>query len=77
MIPYPFDFGDDDTNIYTLQEVFRRLYEEYKVAEKALVEKQDNEKEKLYKEYLETDKLSIPNSMILIRSGMKLWQRVN
>ena len=47
LIPYPFDFGDDDTNIYTLQEVFRRLYEEYKVAEKALVEKQDNEKEKL------------------------------
>ena len=35
LTPYPYDFGDENTKSYTLQEVFYRLYDDYVAAERA------------------------------------------
>lgn len=51
LTPYPYDFGNGDTNTYTLQEVFYRLYDEYVEAEQAWSEKQNRKKEELRKQY--------------------------
>lgn len=51
LTPYPYDFGNGDTNTYTLQEVFYRLYDEYVEAEQAWSEEQNRKKEELRKKY--------------------------
>lgn len=54
LTPYPYKFGDDDTNTYTLQQVFYRLYDEYVAAEQAWAEKQNEKKAELRKLYPDT-----------------------
>lgn len=54
LTPYPYEFGDGDTNTYTLQQVFYRLYDEYVAAEQKWAEKQNQKKEELRKLYPDT-----------------------
>ncbi|MCS3334503.1 hypothetical protein NXU97_12725 [Bacteroides xylanisolvens] len=54
LTPYPYDFGDENTKSYTLQEVFYRLYDDYVAAERAWSEKQNKKKEALRKIYPDT-----------------------
>lgn len=55
LTPYPYNFEDSDTKIYTLQEVFYRLYDEYVDAQEKWAEEQNKKKEELRKLYPGTD----------------------
>ena len=54
LTPYPYDFGDENTKSYTLQEVFYRLYDDYVAAERTWSEKQNKKKEALRNIYPDT-----------------------
>lgn len=54
-IHYPYDFGDDNPKMYTLQEVLFRLYNEYVVEAEKWAEIQNEKKDELRKKYPRTD----------------------
>jgi len=58
LTPYPYNFGDGNSEVYSLQEVFFRLYDEYVAVETNWADKQTEEKERLRKEYPDKDSAS-------------------
>lgn len=51
MTPYPYNFGDGDTSILTLEQVFYRLYGEYVEAKQKWAQKQLDKRNELKKKY--------------------------
>ena len=80
LTPYPYDFGDENTKSYTLQEVFYRLYDDYVAAERAWSEKQNKKKEALRKIYPDTSEenkaLFHKGRVLLHNSETKIAYRV-
>lgn len=51
MTPYPYNFGDGDTSVLTLEQVFYRLYGEYVDAKQKWAQKQLDKRNELKKKY--------------------------
>lgn len=51
MTPYPYNFGDGETSVLTLEQVFYRLYGEYVEAKQAWAKKQVDKKNELAQKY--------------------------
>lgn len=51
MTPYPYNFGDGDTSVLTLEQVFYRLYGEYVEAKQKWAQKQLDKRNELKKKY--------------------------
>lgn len=51
MTPYPYNFGDGDTSVLTLEQVFYRLYGEYVEAKQKWAQKQIDKRSELKKKY--------------------------
>lgn len=51
MTPYPYNFGDGDTSVLTLEQVFYRLYGEYVEAKQKWAQKQLDKRNELRKKY--------------------------